>query len=178
LIKSQTACNEKSTSIKILQEPAMRRSSLFAAALLLFFCATGANAPAAPDKAGQSAPLNQEERFKGMDKNNDGSLSPEEFFERFPAMHEAAFKGIDKNGDNAVSLEEWLNFSSSHSRDMGSSGMGSMMRNPTGGGAVMREMFKEDGDAASGGAKNRPLFEMKPKDGSAKQRSEEPGTRF
>lgn len=134
----------------------MRRSSFIFTVFFILSCA--APLSAMPGMGGSD---NQEERFKEMDKNGDGSLSREEFFERFPQMHEAAFKSIDKNGDKLINLEEWLAFSSSHSRDMGATGMSGGM----GGGPVMREMFKEDGAPAPGqeDSKGRPLFELKPK---------------
>lgn len=136
----------------------MRRLYMLLALLLIFPCAAGAM-PGMGSGDGQNAAQNQEERFKAMDKNADGLLSQQEFSERFPSMQDAALKSIDKNGDNTISLEEWMNFSNSHSRDMGASGMGR--------GPVMREMFREDGSAAPAeGPKGRPLFEMKQKDGA------------
>lgn len=130
----------------------MRRLCLlFAAALLLPGIAL-----AAPDRAAGSGPDTQEDKFRNMDQNSDGALAREEFFETYPHLHEAAFKSIDKNGDNLIILEEWLNFSSSHSRDMG-------------GGPVMREMFREDGRASAPEAapmERKPLFELRPKDES------------
>lgn len=137
----------------------MRRSCLLLAALMLF----PANAMATPDRAAGGKAADPQEKFQNMDKNSDGELSREEFFEAYPHMHEAAFKGIDKNGDNIISKEEWMDFSSSHSRDMG--GMGGMpMGQPgMGGGPVMREMFREGGEQGEKPGGGKPLFELKRK---------------
>lgn len=140
----------------------MRRLSL-ALAFILLFSATASAMPGADAGGKGEKSASPEEKFKSMDKNSDGSVSWEEFFEFYPHMHESAFKSIDKDGSRTLSLEEWINFSSQHNRDMGASGMGGGSRGP-----VMREMFREGGPSeapahAPSDSKGRTLFEFKPK---------------
>lgn len=151
----------------------MRRFSLLFA-LVLLFPSIGLAMPNTGAGGKAEKGPGPEEKFKKMDKNSDGSVSWDEFFEFYPNMHESAFKSIDKDGSRALTLEEWMNFSTRHTRDMDASGMGGAARGP-----VMREMFREDapGGAQDGGqnaapaqaptdSKGRTLFEFKPKDGA------------
>lgn len=138
----------------------MRRSILVIAVMLLL----PSFAFATPDRAaggGQSP----EEKFAAMDKNGDGSVSREEFFQFYPNMHESAFKAIDKDGSNTLSLEEWLAFSGKHARDMGGSGM-SMPGAPGKGSTGAQMSGQSSGQTGQGIQENKPakpLFEFSPK---------------
>lgn len=79
-----------------------------AAGLFLFALA---DADAMP-KDGSSA------SFKAMDKDNDGQITKEEFFEAFPNMKDAAFLAIDANNDEIIDQEEWDLFFVSHRIDV------------------------------------------------------------
>lgn len=56
-------------------------------------------------------------KFESMDTNNDGSITPEEFFASNKDMKEGAFKALDTNNDNVINNEEWNSFVSSHARN-------------------------------------------------------------
>lgn len=86
----------------------LQKSSLVLCALVAF----GSVAVAMPANMGKSGA----ERFAMMDKNADGQVVREEFFESMPQMREGAFVAIDKDASNGISLEEWVEFSAGHSK--------------------------------------------------------------
>ncbi len=68
----------------------------------------------AQEKKGEKKPRpSLEERFKALDKNNDKSLSLDEFkaapwFKDRPDRAEAAFKRMDADNDGKVTLDEFV----------------------------------------------------------------------
>jgi Ca2+-binding EF-hand superfamily protein len=71
---------------------------------------TAKPAAAADKKDGDKKPAaSPEERFKKLDKNNDGSLDLSEIKGKKDddATAEKKFKALDKNGDGKISLEEF-----------------------------------------------------------------------
>lgn len=61
-----------------------------------------------------------ESSFASIDTDQDGKVTPEEFFKIFPNMRETAFAAIDKDNDKIISLDEWKAFYVGHSQDTAS----------------------------------------------------------
>lgn len=147
------------------------RRLVFLLAVLLLIPSTVFATPGMSDGKGASP----EEKFKSMDKNGDGLVTREEFFEFYPNMHESAFKAIDKDGSNTLTLEEWQAFSSGHARDMGASvnmpgapGKGSTgaQMGGQGSGGMTEQPAGDSGQGVAhqpGGKPAKPLFEFTPK---------------
>ncbi|MEO8353836.1 MAG: EF-hand domain-containing protein [Chthoniobacteraceae bacterium] len=67
--------------------------------------------PGGPGGGGRGQRPNPEAMFKQLDKDNDGSVSLEEFKagpmgQRNPERAEGAFKGMDKDSDGKLTLDE------------------------------------------------------------------------
>ncbi len=65
----------------------------------------------------QNAHANQS--YTLMDKDENGTVTHQEFFEANPNFSEMAFQIIDKDKNKEVTLEEWLGFVEMHSRPEG-----------------------------------------------------------
>ncbi len=92
---------------------------LFIGLSVLIAAALSAPALAMPEFADKSkAAAAQKEKFDKMDADKDGKVNWPEFSAAYPQMKEAAFEAIDKNNDKTITQEEWTEFTGGHSKDV------------------------------------------------------------
>ncbi|WP_446423726.1 EF-hand domain-containing protein [Mailhella sp.] len=123
-------------------------------AAALFAIVSALSAAPAQAMPGNAAPsfTDPAERFAVMDTDKDGRISWKEFSTARPNLNENAFKSIDADSDGSISLDEWKAFSSGHDGMAKTPDMSSMMKAMGGKGmapAIGPNAIPSDDDSAA-----------------------------